>query len=341
MTHDNLIKVQLKTGVSFAYLDRKLNDILVSYLETPRNQYIINEAKSQFDFSLLEEKESVKVFSKLLKSKGYKNKAEWLSETVRKTIQSFILQKTFQERQSKIKTDYESLSSHKLELSLTDKELEILTKYAYEAGFKNAGGLLSSFVIDLVDFGRTNGSDERECADAWYDRAFGTRYHKETYYFTEYCLEKGFDDPYVAIDMLEDDELFENEYNNYLSDLPYNDGENCQPKDECKEILRMYATELKASINVLFDQEVLKWLNEHHGCHDVYIIESVKFYETGEVIIDDSGFFPPYKLIGQDYVISCSDCKTYFNVKCEQYLDDERKFPKLSITLNKEYKNQI
>ncbi|MCB8818664.1 hypothetical protein LJE72_24720 [Desulfosporosinus sp. SRJS8] len=76
---------------------------------------------------------------------------------------------------NRVKEQNEDLKSKKvredLKISLTDKAYEELKLLAYKAGFQCAEQLLSSFVGDLTGWGGSNGSDERDCADRWFERA--------------------------------------------------------------------------------------------------------------------------------------------------------------------------
>jgi len=118
-----------------------------------------------------------------------------------------------------------------LKISLTDKEYSVLKLRAYKAGFRNAGELLASFVGDLTGW-HTNGSDERDKADDWYERAFGMseyysnfRYHLSNY---EYCLE----DMKVLI---EDEDFFEEVYQEYLGEQY---AKHNQSREECLNLLK-------------------------------------------------------------------------------------------------------
>ena len=85
---------------------------------------------------------------------------------------------------------------------------------SYKAGFRNAGDFLASFVGDLT-FWHSNGSDERDKADDWYERAFGMseyysnfRYHLLDY---DYCIDD-------MKEMIEDNDFFEDAYESYVAE---------------------------------------------------------------------------------------------------------------------------
>lgn len=64
-------------------------------------------------------------------------------------------------------------------ISLKDEQYSNLKLKAYQAGFKNPGDFIQSFVADLTGW-CSNGSDERDLAGQWYERAYGM---SEFYYF--------------------------------------------------------------------------------------------------------------------------------------------------------------
>jgi hypothetical protein len=117
-----------------------------------------------------------------------------------------------------------------LQISLTDKEYEGLKSLAYKAGFKNAGELLSSFVGDLTGWGSSNGSDERDCAERYYKRAF---YLWEKYFIYHLYICK-----YDLADMknmLDKSDFFEEVYEAYQEE---NVGEHIESKEECLKLLK-------------------------------------------------------------------------------------------------------
>ena len=137
---------------------------------------------------------------------------------------------------NRVKEQNEDLKSEKvredLKISLTDKAYEELKLLAYKAGFQCAEQLLSSFVGDLTGWGGSNGSDERDCADKWFERAFGScEYYSNFRYFL-------YDYDYPLEDMsfmLEEEEYFEDAYQNYIDE---NYGKTNQSREECLALLK-------------------------------------------------------------------------------------------------------
>lgn len=138
--------------------------------------------------------------------------------------------------EERIKEQNEDLKTNKiredLQISLTDKEFSNLKLMAYKSGFKSAGGLLSSFVGDLTGW-HSNGSDERDLASQWYDRAFGMwinyfRYHLFNY---DYDLDS-------IKDMLDDTNYFDEVYEEYSSE---NRGKHLESKEACLKLLKEIA----------------------------------------------------------------------------------------------------
>lgn len=127
--------------------------------------------------------------------------------------------------------DIETRKPRDIALSLTDKQLSNLKLLAYKAGFASAGELLESFVGDLTEW-HSNGSDERECADKWFNRAFGSsdyysnfRYHLFNYDYTISDMQ----------DMLDDEEFFEEVYSDYVAETPSKTNET---KEACLSLLK-------------------------------------------------------------------------------------------------------
>ncbi|OEH86077.1 hypothetical protein BHU72_14605 [Desulfuribacillus stibiiarsenatis] len=118
-----------------------------------------------------------------------------------------------------------------IKISLTDKEYSNLKLMAYKAGFRDAGELISSFVGDLTGW-QSNGSDERDKANEWYERAFGTsEYHSNIRHYL-YDNDYSLDD---MNDLLEDEDYFEEIYQAYISE---NSRMNNESKEQCLQTLK-------------------------------------------------------------------------------------------------------
>lgn len=117
-------------------------------------------------------------------------------------------------------------------LSLTDKAYINLKALAYKAGFNSPGELLSSFIGDLTGWGYTNGSDERDYADRWYERAFGMSEYEAYFIYHLYNMDFTLAD---MADLLEDEEYFEDIYEYYLDD---SEKKATQTKEECKKLMK-------------------------------------------------------------------------------------------------------
>lgn len=116
-------------------------------------------------------------------------------------------------------------------LSLTNKQYINLKLMAYKAGFLNAGDLLQSFVSDLTCW-QSNGSDEKECAAAWYERAHGDWNYR--CFFQYYLYNHDFDLDEMQ-ELLEDQDLFDETYDEYKEDAW---GVEIQSKEQCLELLK-------------------------------------------------------------------------------------------------------
>ncbi|WP_298203108.1 hypothetical protein [Desulfosporosinus sp.] len=118
-----------------------------------------------------------------------------------------------------------------VKVSLTDKQYSCLKLLAYKAGFKNAGELLSSFVGDLTDW-HHKGSDERDRASDWYERAFGMSEYYSNFIHYLYNYNYTQDD---MTDMLEDEEYFDDVYESYIDE---NERKTNQTKEECMNVIK-------------------------------------------------------------------------------------------------------
>lgn len=116
-------------------------------------------------------------------------------------------------------------------LSLTDKQYSNLKLKAYEAGFKNPGDFIQSFIGDLTGWA-SNGSDERDLAYQWYQRAHGMCYF---YYYFQYFL-FNYDYNLISIaELLVDEDYFEGVYEEYTEQAW---GKDVQSKEDCLELLK-------------------------------------------------------------------------------------------------------
>ncbi|UYO64381.1 hypothetical protein LNN31_08155 [Acetobacterium wieringae] len=134
-----------------------------------------------------------------------------------------------QEQKEDVKTDQVRKD---IEITLTDKQYSNLKLKAYQAGFKNAGDFIQSFVSDLTGW-CSNGSDERDLADQWYQRAHGM---SEFYYYFHFFL---FNYDYMNLvmmsELLVDEDYFEAVYEEYTEQAW---GQDVQSREECLELLK-------------------------------------------------------------------------------------------------------
>ncbi|WP_041670707.1 hypothetical protein [Acetobacterium woodii] len=118
-----------------------------------------------------------------------------------------------------------------IKLSLTDKQYSNLKLKAYQAGFENAGDFIQSFVSDLTGW-CSNGSDERDLAGQWYERAHGmSKFHC---YFRYYLFNHDFHFGEM-LEMIEDQDYFDEIYEEYKADAW---GLEAQSKTDCIELLK-------------------------------------------------------------------------------------------------------
>lgn len=139
---------------------------------------------------------------------------------------------TWSEKVDKMNIDINSNAiRNDLDISLTDKELINLKLMAYKAGLSGAGQLISAFVGDLTGW-HPSGSDEREIAQNWYGRTFGTSDFYSFFKFHLYDYDYSLED---MKDMLVDPEFFNNVYEDYKAEST---NKKPQSHDECRQELK-------------------------------------------------------------------------------------------------------
>ena len=83
-------------------------------------------------------------------------------------------------------------------LNLSDADCKRISTYAAKANI-TVSQLLESFIGDLVNGTYTNGSDERDCAQRWFERCGYGMYSEKT--FLRYILEEGDDVEFLLNDL--------------------------------------------------------------------------------------------------------------------------------------------
>ena len=104
------------------------------------------------------------------------------------------------------KKEIATIKPRTFELKLSDADYRRIAEKAAEAEL-TAEELLESFIGDLVRGTYSNGSDERELANQWYDRCGYSYYNNHSflhYLISEYVLEE-FIDAWLDFDVYRDD----------------------------------------------------------------------------------------------------------------------------------------
>lgn len=128
--------------------------------------------------------------------------------------------------------DYETRRAREdVMLNLTENQYISLKLLSYRAGFETAGDFLTSLVGDLTGW-HSNGSDERDFAEGWYERAFGMADYYS--YFRHHLFNFDYTIDDMAV-MLEDEEFFEVVYLEYLAENPRKKNES---REECLSLLK-------------------------------------------------------------------------------------------------------
>lgn len=125
--------------------------------------------------------------------------------------------------------DLKTKSDKGVNVEMTDNEYSNMTLLALKVGFKSARELLESFVGDLSGC-HTNGSDESDIADQWYDRAFGI-WEQIHSYFRHHIYDYDID----VDSMAEDEDYFEEVYGEYLEEEPNKEHDS---KEDCLVIIK-------------------------------------------------------------------------------------------------------
>lgn len=121
-----------------------------------------------------------------------------------------------------------------LKLSLTNKQYSNLKLKAYQACFKNPGDFIQSFIGDLTGWA-SNGSDERDLAGQWYERAHGM---SDFYYYFRHFLFNYDYNLMMISELLVDEDYFEGVYDEYAEQAW---GKDVQSREECLELLKEIA----------------------------------------------------------------------------------------------------
>lgn len=150
----------------------------------------------------------------------------------------------FAERMQEQREDLATKKALEFKLELTNKQAANLELRALKAGFHSGAELLESFIGDLTGWS-TNGSDEERMADEWYERAFGMS--TEFYAFFRYhCYnyEYHIDD---LIESLEDEDLFDEFYQEYVDENSWNKSLTLQSKEECRKVIEEMTADERAT----------------------------------------------------------------------------------------------
>ena len=139
--------------------------------------------------------------------------------------------------------DLETKKEVKMDLHLTDQQLESLLRNTFLAGLKHPEDLLESFLADLSGW-HSNGSDEEMYAQKWYDRAYGGRDGENSFLFNsdasigelEDILEAEDEDPDETGEVDRDDYPY-NWYESYLESL-LTDKDEADSKEKCIALVK-------------------------------------------------------------------------------------------------------
>ena len=126
------------------------------------------------------------------------------------------------EQQKEIAT----IKERTIHLNLSDADCKRISTYAAKANI-TVSQLLESFIGDLVNGTYTNGSDERDYADQWFERCWFGMFPEPT--LLNHLLNLGYE-PEHYLDMLENVETIK-------SDIEITKQNIAEPSDEWKDIV--------------------------------------------------------------------------------------------------------
>ena len=125
-----------------------------------------------------------------------------------------------------------------------------ISTYAAKANI-TVSQLLESFIGDLVNGTYTNGSDERDCAQRWFERCGYGMYSEKT--FLRYILEEGYDVEFLLNDL---------EGIKKSKELIQTLKENCKKKLTVSEKILNINTNGKKRIKNVFKRSRKNWMQQ-------------------------------------------------------------------------------
>lgn len=155
----------------------------------------------------------------------------------------------------------EDAKKRTIAVNLTDEECDALARKCGAIRL-TVGELIESFINDLVDGSRSNGSDEREYADQWFERCF-----LEEQTLLNHLLCYGYE-PEDYLELLDNIETAQEE-KTYLREHPEEAGEEAQYIDDdivCwEDELKDLRADWKPDYEPKMDEEIeiiRKWVRE-------------------------------------------------------------------------------
>ena len=122
--------------------------------------------------------------------------------------------------------DIKIVKERRITVKMSDSDCDRLARKCGECGI-TIGELIQSFIGDLIDGTYSNGSDERDYADRWFERCWFGMFPKPT--LLNHLLNLGYE-PEHYLDMLENVETIK-------SDIEITKQNIAEPSDERKDIV--------------------------------------------------------------------------------------------------------
>lgn len=184
------------------------------------------------------------------------------------------------------KEEIKTIKERTIKLNLSDADCMRISSLAGKSGL-SVGEFLASFIGDLVDGTYSNGSDERDRADQWYERCwFSHRYDgEEDRELLAFMLNWGHDvdDFLTAIDEFE---YYEENPEEWETDTKGLHGANLWFEDDIEAVTKPYLeknpdADLKAEI-----EKCRKWLKELQELQGTYDKNTKDSFVENDLLMD-------------------------------------------------------
>lgn len=179
--------------------------------------------------------------------------------------------------------EIETIKERLISLKLSDADCERIARKAGLGGI-TVSQLLQNFIGDLVDGTYSNGSDERDMADQWYERCWFSWVNEDS--LLHYLLYWDYDveDFLTVYDEVKNFETNPSEYSEEVEELQ--EGENLWFQEEYQDYIDKYLEKNKENKKFELEKEIelcRKWLKDLEklkgNYHDDKYYESLNYFK--------------------------------------------------------------